>query len=142
MDTHTLNKLKIGELRDICRCVQAKKYSNLKKQDLIEKIVDEDIYDTYILYKKREHAKAAHISSLKEEREINLTVFYESTNNADIEINEDESDSDDSVCESDFENNIENDLLIYGDYIKEYREINKLENDEDMKICYIFISYN
>jgi len=131
MDTHTLNNLKIGELRDICRYVKAKKYSTLKKQDLIKKIVDEDIYDTYILYKKSEHAKAVYISSLKEEREINLNVFYESTNNTDIEINEDESDSDDSVCESDFENNIENDLLFYGDYIEKYREFNKLENNEN-----------
>jgi len=131
MDTRTLNNLNIIELRDICKCVQSKKYSHLKKQDLIKKIVDEDIYDTYILYRKREHAKTAYISSIKEEIEINLNVFYESTSNADIEINEDESDSDDSVCESDFENNIENDLLFYGDYIEKYREFNKLENNEN-----------
>ena len=126
-----MDKLKVSEIKDIFRFVGVKGYSTLKKPQLLEKMRSESIYDNYLNKKKQENQKETKKNKVKDEKNLNLSEFYETIQLNDL-YNEDESDTEDSVCEDDFEN-FKNDYLIYGDYYGVENKMNEKETDKEKK---------
>lgn len=126
-----MEQLKVSELKKICKDVGVKGYSALKKPQLLEKMRNESIYDLYLTQKKQENERDLKLEKIKDEKKLNLQDFNE-TIQLNYEYNEDESDTEDSVCEDDFEVIYDN-LLIYGDYYGVEDKMNEKETDKEKK---------
>lgn len=126
-----MEQLKVSELKKICKDVGVKGCSTLKKHQLLEKMRSESIYDLYLIQKKQENERDLKLEKIKDEKKLNLQDFNE-TIQLNYEYNEDESDTEDSVCEDDFEVIYDN-LLIYGDYYGVEDKMNEKESDKEKK---------
>ena len=126
-----MDKLKVSEIKDIFRFVGVKGYSTLKKPQLLEKMRNEGIYDNYLNKKKSENQKREKNNKIKDEKIINLDEFMR-TVRLKNSYNDDESDTEDSVCEDEFED-FKNNYLIYGDYQEFEEELNTKNTDQEKK---------
>ena len=126
-----MEQLKVSELKKICKDVGVKGYSTLKKPQLLEKMRNESIYDLYLTQKKQENERNQKLEKIKDEKKLNLQDFNE-TIQLNYEYNEDESDTEDSVCEDEFED-FKNNYLIYGDYQEFEEKLNTKNTDQEKK---------
>ena len=126
-----MDKLKVSQIKDIFRFVGVKGYSTLKKPQLLEKMRNEGIYDNYLNKKKSENQEREKNNKLKDEKTINLDEFMRTVRKKNS-YNDDESDTEDSVCEDEFED-FKNNYLIYGDYQEFEEELNTKNTDQEKK---------
>ena len=126
-----MDKLKVSEIKDIFRFVGVKGYSTLKKPQLLERMRNEGIYDNYLNKKKSENQEKEKNNKLKDEKTINLDEFMR-TVRLKNSYKDDESDTEDSVCEDEFED-FKNNYLIYGDYQEFEEELNTKNTDQEKK---------
>ena len=127
-----MDKLNVKQIKEIFKNMGIKGYTTLKKAQLIEKSNNEEIYDRYLLKIKKENQKKDKLVDLEFENKNNLQDFYDTVND-NIDYNEDESDTEDSVTEEDFETNIEDEMLCYGDYPEIESELYNYETDQEKK---------
>lgn len=126
-----MDKLKVSEMKNIFKFLGLRNYTSLKKNELLQRMRDEGLYDAYLNRKKEENQEKEKAINLQNEKEQNLQEFKETvgvTNSIDNE----ESDEEDSICEDDFEY-IEDFILIYGDYYEIEDEMNKKSTDKEKK---------
>ena len=126
-----MDKLKVSQIKDIFKFVGVKGYSTLKKPQLLEKMRNEGIYDNYLNKKKSENQEREKNNKIKDEKIINLDEFMR-TVRLKNSYNDDESDTEDSVCEDEFED-FKNNYLIYGDYQEFEDELNTKNTDQEKK---------
>lgn len=126
-----MDKLKVNEIKEIYRFMGLRGYSTLKKPQLLERMRNESIYDAYLNKKKKENQDKEKSNKLKDEKMFNLQDFKETIELKDL-YNEDESDTEDSVCEDEFEN-FRNEYLVYGDYPEIEDELNTKNTAQEQK---------
>ena len=127
-----MDKLKVSEIKDIFKFVGVRGYSTLKKPQLLERMRNESIYDDYLNKKKKENEEKDKTKKLKDEKIANLQEFWYKVDDYEDLYNEDESDTEDSVCEDEFED-FKNNYLIYGDYQEFEEELNTKNTDQEKK---------
>lgn len=118
-----MEKLKIKEIKEIFKFVGIKGYSGLKKKELLEKMKNEGIYDNYLKKKKD--------NDPRNKKQLFIEEFNKTVNFKDL-YNEDESDTEDSVHEDDFEL-IYDKLILYGDYDEVEEKMNEKNSDKKKK---------
>ena len=126
-----MDKLKVNEIKEIYRFMGLRGYSTLKKPQLLERMRNESIYDAYLNKKKKENQDKEKSNKLKDEKMFNLQDFKETIELKDL-YNEDESDTEDSVCEDEFED-FRNEYLVYGDYPEIEDELNTKNTAQEQK---------
>lgn len=126
-----MDKLKVSEMKNIFKFLGLRNYTSLKKNELLQRMRDEGLYDAYLNRKKEENQEKEKAANLQNERERNFQEFKETVGTTNS-MNDEESDEEDSVCEDDFEN-IEDFLLIYGDYYEIEDEMNEKSTDKEKK---------
>lgn len=126
-----MDKLKVTEIKNIFKFLGIRHYTGLKKNELLQRMRDEGLYDTYLNKKKEENQQKEKINKLQNEKEKNFQDFKDTINMTNS-YNEDESDEEDSVCEEDFEV-IYDDLLIYGDFYGLEDKMNEKKTDKEKK---------
>jgi len=128
-----MEKLKVNEIKEIFRFMGIRGYSALKKPQLLERMRNESIYDRYLNKKKEENQEKEKTKKLKDEKIANLQEFwYKIDDDYEDLYNEDESDTEDSVCEDEFED-FKNEYLVYGDYPEIEDELNTKNTAQEKK---------
>lgn len=126
-----MEKLKVKEIKDIFKFVGVRGYTLLKKNELLQKMRNEGIYDTYLNKKKEENQQKSKKEKFKEEKINNLKEFNDSIKCNNL-YDENESDDEDSVCQDEFEN-FRNEYLVYGDYSEIEEELNTKNTAQEQK---------
>jgi len=126
-----MDKLKVSEMKNIFKFLGLRNYTSLKKNELLQRMRDEGLYDAYLNRKKEENQEKEKAVNLQNEKERNLQEFKE-TVGVTNSMNDEESDDEDSVCEDEFED-FKNEYLVYGDYPEIEDELNTKTTAQEKK---------